>query len=700
MKILKLILKNFSAIKNAMNANEIELDLSNTQNKICLIIGPNGSGKTSILSLLNPFADVGNLDVRNGNNLILEDKEGYKEIHIRNEEDVYIIKHFYFPHKGKNHTVKSYIEKNGVELNVNGNVSSFKEYVKEELQIESDYLKLIRLGSNVTSLIDLSTTERKNFMSKIMDDIGIYLEYYKSTNTKLRQLSEMISHTVDKLNRLEILDKEEYKKEIKKLQKDIEEEEKVFINENNKLALYKSTIENIEDCATLKERLKSTTKKYNKMNDILSNKNNFESMNVSYYEKKINDTKQDIEKNRNLYDSNIILIKNSLQNLNTMENQLHNYEIQLSKENKSEKEIERMEDHLTSIRLKLREYENNIGDFHPSYTKEEFDRFVIFLKNTQQILSRTYEFGKKPIERVISLMRDKKNVVNYINRHLIDLQDKGDDRNSLFMSTLQSRFMSINNDVVENCKENCEAKRLFYQIQSLLENSEVEDKNEDESFYRDMEFVHSNLITILPRFSEFKELIDVLPKEIKESFTINNLYKNISSLSMIYDDKKINDLMSLVTEYDNYEKLLVTYADEEEQLEKFKMLTGNSGVEEMITSTSNIIKEIRSNIKQYKENNVLLIEKINDANRSLETYADIKETLEKFEEVKELHENLQKDYDTFINTSELIRNSEIQITRLKLTLDNMKEKLQKKISTLDQFNSLNKELSHFNKIYD
>ena len=41
-------------------------------------------------------------------------------------------------------------------LNVNGNVSSFKEIVKEELQIEPDYLKLIRLGSNVTSLIDLS----------------------------------------------------------------------------------------------------------------------------------------------------------------------------------------------------------------------------------------------------------------------------------------------------------------------------------------------------------------------------------------------------------------------------------------------------------------------------------------------------------------------------------------------------------------
>lgn len=90
-------------------------------------------------------------------------------------------------------------------MNVNGNVTSFKEFVKYELQIEPDYLKLIRLGSNVTSLIDLSATERKNFMSKIMDDIGIFLEYYKSVNTKLRQLDEMISHEVDKEKRLGIL---------------------------------------------------------------------------------------------------------------------------------------------------------------------------------------------------------------------------------------------------------------------------------------------------------------------------------------------------------------------------------------------------------------------------------------------------------------------------------------------------------------
>ena len=87
MKIEKLILENFAAVANAMNANKIEIDFSKSINKICLLIGPNGSGKTTILSLLNPFADLGNLDVRNGNNLILKNKDGYKEIHIKKEKD-------------------------------------------------------------------------------------------------------------------------------------------------------------------------------------------------------------------------------------------------------------------------------------------------------------------------------------------------------------------------------------------------------------------------------------------------------------------------------------------------------------------------------------------------------------------------------------------------------------------------------------
>ena len=106
MKIEKLILKNFSSISNALNCKEIELDFSKSENKICLLIGPNGSGKTSILSMLHPFSELGNLDVRSNLPLILEDKDGYKEIHIRRNDDYYVIKHYYTHHKGSSHTVK------------------------------------------------------------------------------------------------------------------------------------------------------------------------------------------------------------------------------------------------------------------------------------------------------------------------------------------------------------------------------------------------------------------------------------------------------------------------------------------------------------------------------------------------------------------------------------------------------------------
>jgi len=288
MKIINLTLENFTAIKSALNTNKLFIDFSKSENKICILIGPNGSGKTSILSMLHPFSDVGNLDVRSSTNLILSDKDGFKEITIQKDDDIYIINHFYTHHKDKNHSVKSYIKKNGVELNVNGNVTSFKEYVKEELSLDSDYLKLIRLGSNVTSLIDLTPTERKNFMGKIMDDIGIFLEYYKSVNNKLKQLEEMISHSIDKEKKLGISDKDEYKKEIKDLEKEIDSLNNTYMDYNNKLAIYNNNISNIEDLDNLRDNVKDTTKIYNKMINIINKKDLIENKDINYYRDKIN----------------------------------------------------------------------------------------------------------------------------------------------------------------------------------------------------------------------------------------------------------------------------------------------------------------------------------------------------------------------------------------------------------------------------
>jgi pseudouridine synthase len=116
MKITYLKLENFVNIKAGMKKTKVEIDLSNSKNNLILLCGPNGTGKTSLLSELHPFANSGNMDVRGETNLIIEGKDGYKEVHIEDGEDRYVIKHHYLFSK-KTKSVKSFVTKNGVELN-------------------------------------------------------------------------------------------------------------------------------------------------------------------------------------------------------------------------------------------------------------------------------------------------------------------------------------------------------------------------------------------------------------------------------------------------------------------------------------------------------------------------------------------------------------------------------------------------------
>lgn len=701
MKILNITLENFTAIKNALDANKIFIDFSTTENKICILIGPNGSGKTSILSMMQPFADVGNLDIRSSTNLIISDKDGFKEITIEKNGDIYTIQHYYTHHKDKNHSVKSYIKKNGVELNVNGNVTSFKEYVKEELGIESDYLKLIRLGSNVTSLIELTPTERKNFMGKIMDDIGIFLEYYKSVNNKLRQLEEMISHSVDKEKKLGISDKDEYKKEIEDLEEEINDLNKSFMDYNSKLAVYDNIIDSIEDLDNLRDNLSSTTKTYNKMLNIINKKDLLENDDVNYYRDKINELNNQINSLKNTHNSNIILIQNSLSHLDNLNNQLQEYQIQLSKEMNSDKELNSIKNNLNNMRKRIREYEDILGDYKPTISKEELERFIIFLKNTQLILNRTYEFGKLPISKVLSLMKDNKNVVNYINSHIIDIDEKSNRETSLFISMISEKFNIGKDDAHLDCEvTDCKARRLLYEIQNIIKNHNIDEKNKDESFYRDMNFVYNNINTIIPNFSNYKDIIDLLPPDIRDDFKTVNIFNNIEKLTYIYNEKKINDLLSIVTEYDNYINLLADYNREEKFLNKFGSMSNSSYLNKVISDTEKFIEEENSKIINWRNTNLTINEDIKTLTNDLDVCIDIKDTLERFDEVKSLYEKYNKDYNTYKENKSNKDTISIEMNKLKYIIDNKSNLLQSKVINLEQYKLIRKDISSMNKIYD
>lgn len=199
MKILELTLINFAPILSGMGKESVTLDLRGSNDLINVLIGKIGSGKTYLLSHLQPYATIGTLDVRNGDDPILSEKDGKKRIVYEKNGHEYEIEHLY-TWTGKSHTKKSYIKKDKIELNENGNQGSFADIVKEELGIEESHLRLIRIGNNVTNFIHMKATDRKTFVANLIDDTDIYLLLHKKWNEELKTINTKVSILMNKLN--------------------------------------------------------------------------------------------------------------------------------------------------------------------------------------------------------------------------------------------------------------------------------------------------------------------------------------------------------------------------------------------------------------------------------------------------------------------------------------------------------------------
>ena len=247
MKVKYIQLKNFASIFTGMSRTKIEIDFSSTTQKIIHIKGPNGSGKTSLLSTIHPFAYNKEDDSRDNSELILQGKEGYKEIHYIDGDDIYVIRHIYQPKPNNKRTVKSFISLNGNELNANGNVTSFLEIVKDTLGIEPDFLRLLRLGPQVSSFIKLSNTQRKDFASVLLSEVGVYTKMFKRVSEKSRNIKNTMKIVSEKLNRLHVIDDSELRQEISRLENNISENDRTIDSYTNEIGIYKGSINSLND---------------------------------------------------------------------------------------------------------------------------------------------------------------------------------------------------------------------------------------------------------------------------------------------------------------------------------------------------------------------------------------------------------------------------------------------------------------------
>ena len=176
MKYLQATFKNYIGFYNGMGLYEVNIDFRKCTHNIILITGKNGSGKSTLMNHINPFPDSSNSFIPNKTaekHLVLFDKGDTYTIQIVSPADL----------KGRK-TTKAYIQKNGTELNENGNVSSYKEIVFNEFELDANYVSLSRLSNSDRGLGDKTPAERKRFASNIIDNLETYNTIYKTLNKK------------------------------------------------------------------------------------------------------------------------------------------------------------------------------------------------------------------------------------------------------------------------------------------------------------------------------------------------------------------------------------------------------------------------------------------------------------------------------------------------------------------------------------
>lgn len=177
MKFLYVKLTGYIGLYNGLGINDIEIDLTKCKNKIVVISGPNGVGKTTIINAQSLLPD--------GNENFVPTMSAAKFIRLTDGENLYEINITHPLDKHNNRAIsKASITKNGIELNANGNISSYKEIIFSEFDMDANYIALSKISGDNRGLADKRPAERKKIMSSLIASLEVYNNIYKILNKK------------------------------------------------------------------------------------------------------------------------------------------------------------------------------------------------------------------------------------------------------------------------------------------------------------------------------------------------------------------------------------------------------------------------------------------------------------------------------------------------------------------------------------
>lgn len=734
MRISYLKLKNYIGIFTGLELNEIEIDFDNhksVNNIINLLLGRNGSGKTTIMSALNPFRVTNDLR----NNIIIEGEKGYKEIRYICDKNEYIIKHYYGKNSSDN---KSFISKNGKELNENGGIKTFDLIVRDELGIDKDYFKIGRIGSNVKSFIDLSTSERKKFVSKFLQDIDEYLSAFEIVKNKFNLLNKSMNNLQNQLNKYSDIDT--LKEIINTIEKELNEynvrlndltNEKFLLENKNHELLNGLSINEIN--INLKNQLRPL---YSKM--VIALKKSEDNVN-NFYDKYPNLKNYDDEK----IISEIALLNNKKEencnNLSNVENDIKNLQEKIIKiqaklseiviNEVTEEEKDRYRDLINDLtsknisnKLKLDKIKNeDMDNYTIEYLFELKNKMKNFIKELDVIKSNYYlqtmlETKDLDLDETGSQIEILKNNITYneekFNNYSIELHK----------ITSKTFLLDSYNKMPKNCnnKTTCPfvASSVEYyekempNIDKLANKKEIIEKaiKEDKKKLEELNYLYDFKRDIINLYNLYKKdisennLIDIpdslkflelIKKKTTDFFEESLLGKVDSYLSILYleNDIKIND--------ENIEKYKLSLDNITKQLELKEILIKEKKEKE------NDIEDIKNDILRIGQNKLLYEKEINKCNIKINILETLKNSLFVIKNNKNKIDDILNEINKFeeltikvMENEDNIKLIEKEILSVNAKIEPLKVRLKKNSSDLVLVDNYKKELKNIEDNYE
>lgn len=707
MKITLLELTNFAAIYVGLRRERLRLDFSKFDNIITIIVGEMGSGKTTILSQLHPWSNIGVLDERNSDQMIRSEKDGIKHIIFKDGEDVFDIVHKYTWTKD-HHSTKSFFKFNGEELNPNGNVSSFKDLVTRFMGVDQSYLRITRLGPNVSNLIDMPWNQRKSYVASIIENVDIYTNILveirnmiKSCDAELSALTKQVMGVTDET--------------LATMKIQLVELDKAIADTSSKSYVVYADIsqisyENTEILAKYDNDIKSAKEKTSDRLNRYRNKQ-------SDLQNKLSELDNGLDINKVIMDIGGISanIDTTKQNRSLLEEQYNSLSVQISqletkKMNSADSRyLQDLVSNYEDLVKKVSLYNEQLANYKVTLSPAEINNLIADIRTLDELIFNTRAYNKKIVESIITSKYN--DPVSYAKEQAKKLQDriirlKRQISNLRFIDSydVTSELPKVTMDTClicpyytthPNVAKQMNSGKLEAKLKSI--NDEISECQSRIDLYEDYAIVKSKIdqctklyYSIKPNVQKLGALktADINAILLAEKSVWYDYDKIITELELAvnYNDRNVisSKLIELKSEIDKYQNLNLDEVVNQIR-DKSDLLADTKAAirecDETITKLDNELAHLNELMNNYgiiddMKNDLAVVEKLisdddllldeinKDMSKLSTNETDLLDLKSRFNQLQQNYEDDKRNYEKLSNTINIIETSKAQINDL------------------------------------